>query len=94
MLGLSGTHEQQGGGANVEARDGCPEEVAQEELVRTQSDALAGPRAVVVHSHYTPAANAAMVRPRRPDTLTLRADPELPEVSALLVHFHAQQGLK
>lgn len=56
-----------------------PEEVAQEELVRSETDAVAHPRTVVIHTHDALTADAAVVCPRRLRHLALLTVSEVQE---------------
>ena len=61
----------------MQRRQDGPEQVAQEVLVRPERHAVAHPRTVMVHAHDTPAADAAVVRPRRLHTVALAAVTEI-----------------
>jgi hypothetical protein len=61
--------------------------------VSLETDAVAGPWAVVVHSHDALSANTAVVRSRRPDCITLFAEPKVAKVFALLVYSNGYYGL-
>ena len=77
----------------MEAGHDRPEEVTEKELVRGEADAVADPGAVMVHPHHALAANAAVVRPRRPDSVTLFAHPVVFEASVLGVQLYARHWL-
>lgn len=74
----------------MQTGDDCPEAETHEVLVILQADAVASPRAVVVHPHYTLSAHAAVVRSRRLDVVAFLADSKSDERLVLWIDVNCE----
>jgi hypothetical protein len=72
----------------VEASNDCPEHEANEVFVVFKPDTVAGPRAVVIHSHHTLLTDTTMMGSRRLEIITFFAKPVSNERFGLFINFY------
>ena len=77
----------------MKAGDNSPKQITEEELMRLQSNTIAYPWAVVVHSHHTFPTNTTVVRAWRLYAVAFTTNPKLLKIPRFFVDIYCQHRL-